>query len=67
VHKLLVAGLLTDRVPPDLGEQLAWEASRAFAAYWLAECRKIEEEIENPSRRWAILVEALAVVSRRGR
>jgi hypothetical protein len=56
-----------DRVPPDLGEQLAWEASRAFARYWLTECRKIEEEIENPSRRWAILLEALRIVSRLGR
>jgi hypothetical protein len=48
---------LTDRVPPDLGEQLAWEASRAFARYWLAECAKLEEQVPDAAVRWGAAAE----------
>jgi hypothetical protein len=56
-----------DRVPPDLGEQLAWEASRAFARYWLAECAKLEEQVPDVATRWELLRKALAIMSRLGR
>jgi hypothetical protein len=49
---------------PSIKDQGAFEASRAFARYWWAECRKIAEQIDDPAARWDILVKALARVGR---
>jgi hypothetical protein len=46
-------------------EAMGWAASRLFARYWLAECRRIEEEIHDPAARWAIMVAALARIGQR--
>jgi hypothetical protein len=44
--------------------EVAQAAARAFALFWAAECRKIEEHIPDPAARWAIMVEALAKIAR---
>lgn len=40
-------------------EEVSYQHAGRFAAWWLAECHKIEERISDPAQRWAILVIAL--------
>jgi hypothetical protein len=48
----------------EIGERIAVEASRAFAAYWLAEMARIEEQIDAHGARWSILKSALQRIAR---
>lgn len=47
----------------EVGERVAAASSRVFAAYWLAELAKLEEQVLDPAARWEILRQALQGVA----
>lgn len=49
-----------------VADAVAQAAARRFALFWLAELRKVEEQILEPAARWEILRRALERVSRGG-
>lgn len=56
---------MTDPLAPDLERikhEVAEEATRAVSLFWLSEARKIEEQIDDPAARWAILLDALGQI-----
>lgn len=57
-----------DRLSPEaraLAERIAAKSSRVFARYWLAEGRRIEEQVSDPAARWDILMRALKLIGSR--
>jgi hypothetical protein len=51
----------------EIGERIAREESRTFAAWCLGRMAKIEEDIEGHGARWSILKSALQGIVRGGR
>jgi hypothetical protein len=45
-------------------EQIGCAAAREVTRFWLNEAAKIEEEVDNPSARWDLLKQAMAIVAR---
>lgn len=58
---------MADQQAADLEQikaEIATEATRTVSLFWLAEARKIEEQVPDAKARWEILVTALVRIGR---